>query len=184
MPGSPSLSQAVCWALVALVMAAGVLDLRMRRIPNWLTGSGIALGLALNGLQRGPWRGLRFSLAGMLLALGVYLLLYALRAMGAGDGKLMAAVGALTGWQNWFGIFLITSILGGVAALFFALARGRLKKTLWNVGFVLAEMKKGRPAYLANEELDVRGAKGLRLPHGAVIAAATLIYLSLASKWR
>jgi prepilin peptidase CpaA len=37
--------------------------------------------------------------------------------MGAGDVKLMAAVGALVGWRDWFGTFLITAIIGGAMAL-------------------------------------------------------------------
>ena len=37
-------------------------------------------------------------------------------------------------------------------------SRGRLQKTFFNVGFILSEMKSGRPAYLANEELDVKKA--------------------------
>ena len=54
-------------------------------------------------------------------------MLYALRAMGAGDVKLMAAVGSMVGWEDWFGIFIITAIVGGVAALLLVLFRGRLK---------------------------------------------------------
>jgi prepilin peptidase CpaA len=163
--------------LLALVLAAAIFDLRFRRIPNWLTGAGVILGFAANVFERGILRGLSFSLAGLCLALAIYLALYALHAMGAGDGKLMAAIGAIVGWKHWLGIFLVTAIFGGIAALALSIRRRCLRKTLWNVGFVLSEMKRGRPAYLANEELDVRSSKGLRLPHGAVIAAATLAYL-------
>jgi hypothetical protein len=59
--------------------------------------------------------------------------------------------------------------------------RGRVKKTLWNVVFVLTEMKNGRAAYLANEELDVRSTKAVGLPHGAVIAAATLVFVAMSA---
>jgi prepilin peptidase CpaA len=162
-----------------LVLIAAAFDLRFRRIPNWLTATGLALGLAINGFERGPAQGLLFSFEGLALGLAVYMLLYALRAMGAGDAKLMAAVGSLVGWKAWIAIFLITAILGGIAAVIVSLLRGRLKKTLWNAGFVLSEMKHGRPAYLANEELDVRSSKGLRLPHGAVIAAGTIVFVAL-----
>jgi hypothetical protein len=61
--------------------------------------------------------------------------------------------------------------------------RGRVKKTLWNVGFVLSEMKSGRAAYLANEELDVRSAKSVGLPHGVVIAAATLLFVAMSARF-
>ncbi len=179
MPVSP-LSPPIIWILLALVLTAAAYDLRFRRIPNWLTASGIVAGLALNTNERGLWTGLRFSLAGLALSLAIYLALYALHATGAGDGKLMAAVGSLAGWQSWIAIFLITAIIGGIAALALSISRGRLKKTLWNAGFVLSEMKRGRPAYLENEELDVRSSKGLRLPHGAVIACGTVTYLAIA----
>jgi len=125
--------------------------------------------------------GLRLSLAGLALGFGVYFLLYSMRAMGAGDVKLMAALGAMVGWQDWAGIFLITAIIGGFASLALMTLRGRVKKTLWNVGFVLSEMKSGRAAYLANEELDVRSGKALGMPHGAVIAAGTLVFLAMSA---
>ena len=93
----------------------------------------------------------------------------------------MAAVGACIGWHNWFGTFIITAILGGIMSLILAAARGRVKKTMWNVGFILTEMKSGRPAYLGKEELDVRSPKALGLPHGAVIAIGTIFFLALSA---
>jgi len=56
----------------------------------------------------------------------------------------------------------------------------RLAKTLWNVGYILSEMKSGRPAYLGKEELDVKNPRAVGLPHGAVIAVGTLFFLALA----
>jgi prepilin peptidase CpaA len=167
--------------LLAIVLVAAVYDVRYRRIPNWLTVSGVLLGLALNTFLYQGWPGLRLSLAGMAVGLGVYFVLYALRAMGAGDAKLMAAVGAIVGWRDWFGIFLITAIIGGLMALILVVTHGRVKKTMWNLSFIVSEMKSLRPAYLAKEELDVRSPKALGLPHGAVIAVSTVFFLALAA---
>lgn len=167
--------------LLAVVLGAAVYDVRYRRIPNWLTVGGVLIGLALNAFLYQGWPGQRHSLLGLAVGFGVYFLLYALRAMGAGDVKLMAAVGATVGWQDWFGIFLITAIIGGAMALMLVAARGRVKKTLWNVGFIISEMRSGRPAYMRKEELDVRSPKALGLPHGAVIAVGTLFFLALAA---
>ena len=61
-------------------------------------------------------------------------------------------------------------------------ARGRLKRTLFNVGFILSEMKHGRPAYVGKEELDVRSPKAIGLPHGGVIALATVFFLAVAAR--
>lgn len=166
-------------ALLVMLLAAAVFDVLYRRIPNWLTVSGVVFGIAINTVIGSPEGGLLFSLAGLAVGFGIYALLYALRAMGAGDVKLMAAVGALVGWERWFGIFFITALIGGVMALILVLARGRLKKTLFNVSFILSEMKSLRPAYLANEELDVKNKKALGLPHGAVIAVSTVFFLAL-----
>jgi prepilin peptidase CpaA len=171
--------QKVEMVLLVIMLAAAVFDVRYRRIPNWLTVGGVVLGVALNTVIGPPEAGLGFSLAGLGVAFGIYLALYALRAMGAGDVKLMAAIGALVGWERWFGIFFVTALIGGVMALILLLARRRLKQTLFNVGFILSEMKSLRPAYLAKEELDVRNKKAVGLPHGAVIAVSTVFYLAL-----
>jgi len=167
--------------LLTLVLAAALYDVRYRRIPNWLTAGSAGLGLALNAFLNQARAGMfKASLIGFAAAFGIYLVLYALRAMGGGDVKLMAAIGAIVGWPNWFGIFLVTSILGGIMAILLSLMRGRLMTTLFNVGFILHEMKSGRPAYVRKEELDVRSPKATSLPHGAVIAIGTLFFLALA----
>ena len=83
------------------------------------------------------------------------------------------------GWEDWFAIFVVTAILGGVLALLVMLLRGRVKKTIWNVGYILGEMRHGRPAYISREELDVKSPKSVGLPHGAVIAVGTIFFLAL-----
>jgi prepilin peptidase CpaA len=169
-------------ALLALVLAAAIYDVRYRRIPNWLTLSGVILGLGLNGFLNAARPGIfKSSMIGLGAAFGIYFVLYALRAMGAGDVKLMAAVGAVVGWPNWFGIFVVTAAIGGIMALMLIVMRKRFKKTIFNVGFILSEMKSGRPAYVGKEELDVRNPKAMGLPHGAVIAIGTLFFLAIAA---
>ena len=165
--------------LLIVLLAAAVFDVRYRRIPNWLTVGGVVLGIAMNTVIGPPLAGIGFALAGLGVAFGIYVLLYALHAMGAGDVKLMAAVGALVGWERWFGIFFVTALIGGVMAFILVVSRGRLKRTLFNVGFILSELKSLRPAYLAREELDVKNKKALGLPHGAVIAVSAVFYLAL-----
>ena len=69
--------------LVILVSIAGWIDIRSRRIPNWLTVAGVLAGLSLNGFLYG-WPGAWFALKGLGLAFLVYLPFFALRGMGAG----------------------------------------------------------------------------------------------------
>lgn len=168
--------------LLALVLAAAVFDVRYRRIPNWISVTGAVIGVGLNMFLYGGVPGFVFSLKGLALGFGIYFLLYALHAMGAGDVKLMGAVGALVGWENWFfGIFLVTAMVGGILAAVVAILRRRVKRTIWNMGFILGEMKSGRPAYVNREELDVKSSKSVGLPHGAVIAVGTIFFLALSA---
>ena len=166
---------------LAIVLTAAVYDVRYRRIPNWLTVSGVVIGFALNSFLYRGWPGFLFSLKGFALGFGLYFLLYALHAMGAGDVKLMAAVGALVGWEDWFGIFLATAILGGILAGLVMIFRKRVKKTVWNLGYILGEMKRGRAAYVTREEVDVKSPKSVGMPHGAVIAISSLFFFALAA---
>lgn len=164
--------------LTVLVLTAGVYDIVYRRIPNWLAASGLALGVSLNTFLF-EWAGLKASLLGIGFAFLIYFPLYLLRGMGAGDVKLMMAVGALAGPASWFAIFILTGILGGVIAIVLLLFRGRLRQTLWNVGFLLHRLMQFKAPYADHPELDVRSGQGVRLPHGAVIALGTMLFLTI-----
>jgi prepilin peptidase CpaA len=168
-------------ALIAVVFTAAAFDVRYRRIPNWLSVCGVVLGIGLNASVYGGLPGVAFALKGMALGFSIYFVLYALHAMGAGDVKLMAAVGALVGWQDWVGVFFAASILGGILALIVVVRRGRVRRTFRNVAFILSQMMRLRPAHLAREELDVRSPQAVSLPHGAVIAVAILFFLSISA---
>jgi len=166
--------------LVCTVLAAGVFDLRYRRIPNWLNLSAIALGLALNILLF-ALHGAVVALLGVGCSLLVYVPLYLLRGMGAGDVKLMAAVGAIVGPMNWLCIFLFTALLGGLVSLLYVVFRRRLHQTLLNLAFVVSELARVRLPASQEARLDIRHSEALRVPHGAVIALGAIIFLVLGS---
>ena len=162
--------------LVALVASAGIFDFCKRKIPNWLNLSGLTLGIGLNVfLLHGA--GLAHSCLGLVCAIAIYLPLYLLRGIGAGDVKLMAAVGAIVGPSNWLGIFLLTALLGGVLAVVLVGVKRRLYHTCWNVRLILQEMLHGRPPARNNPFLDVRNQSQLRMPHGTVIAVGAIAFL-------
>jgi prepilin peptidase CpaA len=173
--------QKVEMVLLLVLLCAAIYDVRYRRIPNWLNVTGVLIGLAVNWIIGPPDAGILFSLAGLGIAFGLYLVLYLLRAMGAGDVKLMAAVGALLGPSRWFGLFLVTAIIGGIMALVLVLMRRRTMKTFWNIGYILSEMRFGRAGFVNNPELDVRSSHSVGLPHGAVIAIGAIFYLAISA---
>lgn len=165
-------------ALALLVITAGVYDVLWRRIPNWLVLPGFLLGLGLNALLGSDYApGLKEAGLGAGLAFLVYFPLYLLGGMGAGDVKLMTAIGAIVGWKNWLVIFIFSGILGGVIALAIVLSKGRLRQTFWNLGYILWELAHLRSPRRSGEEFDVSSGKGLTMPHGAVVALGCLFFL-------
>jgi len=163
-------------------MTAAFFDLRYRRIPNWLVLAGLLLGLGLNGFLF-EWQGLLRSLEGMGLALVIYFPLYLLRGMGAGDVKLMAAVGAIVGWAAWLGIFFLTAIVGGIAAVALLTTRRQLRRGFSNAGYLVLQLLALRLPYARREELDVKSEKAVTLPHGVTIAWGSLLFLGAAWIW-
>jgi prepilin peptidase CpaA len=162
--------------LAALVLIAAFTDIRSRTIPNWLVLGGLAVGFAVNPFLFGL-AGLRIAGLGFLFATGVYLCFYLLHAMGGGDLKLMAAVGSIVGAQNWFSIFILTSIIGGVVALGMLLVRGGFGRTLSNIWHILKEFAHLRAPHATREEVDIDSSKARSMPHGVAICLGTLVYL-------
>ncbi len=164
-------------AVTVICFIGALTDLRSRRIPNWLTLGALPIGLLAGGIL-GGWPGLFLSFAGMVLALLIYFPLYLLRAMGAGDAKLMAAIGSFIGPVMWIHLFIFASILGGIVAVLFTLAKGQFKSTLGKSMNILRSLAYFQAPYAENPDLDIRSAKSLSLPHGAVIALAwfTLLF--------
>ena len=167
--------------LVLMVTLAAVYDIRFRRIPNWLVLTGLVLGLGLNTIWF-QWPGVRTSLLGIGLAFLIYFPLYLLRGMGAGDVKLMAAIGAIVGAADWLGIFVVSAVLGGIAATILLLSRGKLLNSLWNIGFLFQRLFSLKAPY-AREELDISSPRSLKLPHGVAIAGGSIIFLAAAWIW-
>ena len=120
----------VC-ALSAASLAA-VIDVFSRRIPNWLTLAAFTGGVVLNGWLNGTG-GVADALAGAVLGFALLLPFYAMRAMGAGDVKLLAAVGALLGPQVLVSVAVYGALVGGAMSLVVLLARGRLSVALSEV---------------------------------------------------
>lgn len=166
--------------LCAIVCVAGAYDLRYRRIPNWLNLTGVVLGLAFNSLLAG-WHGFFQALLGLALAFAIYFSLYLLRGMGAGDVKLMAAVGAIAGPVAWMGIFLVTALFGGVVSLVLIFWKKRFYQTFNNLAVIGVELLHLRAPASTDERLDIRNAQAMRLPHGAVITGGTVLFLFFCS---
>ena len=124
---------------VAFAVAAGVMDWRSRRIPNWLTVSGLLVGLAANA-GVGGLQGVKFSLLGAGLGLLLLLPFVFLRSLGAGDWKLAGALGAFVGWELLLSLLMGSVFVAGIMAFGLVIYKRRLMETLRNIGRMLASM--------------------------------------------
>lgn len=115
--------------LFGLLAVAVASDLRRHRIPNFLIVFGLVLGLASQAYAGGI-AGLGHGALGMLTGFGVFLPLYALGGMAAGDVKLMAMVGSFLPPQYAILAALFSLIAGGLCGLLLVLARGQVQQTL------------------------------------------------------
>jgi prepilin peptidase CpaA len=168
----------IIWAVtLAFTLYAAWFDWRTRRIPNWLTVSGFLAGIVLNSMLQG-WYGARQSLEGAGLALGLLLPLVLLRGLGAGDWKLMGAVGALMGWRPTLFVLVVSFAATALIGIIQMALTKRVKKTLWNL-FALA---KGFVTFgiRPNPEISLDNPALLKLPFGVAVAVATTFSFVLA----
>jgi len=147
-------------------------DVRTHRIPNWLTGPSILVGLLLH-LMVGGWKSLAGAALAGLIAGGVFLIFHLAGGMGAGDVKLMTAVSCLAGPSYVAEILVATALMGGVFAIIVAISRHRVKETLSNIG-VLA-IHHGTSGLRPHSNINVGNAERIRLPYGVAIASGVAI---------
>ena len=161
-------------AVAGLVLAASVSDLRSRSVPNALTLWAAAVAVVMHGLLNG-WSGALLAASGWTVGLALFFPLFALGGMGAGDVKLLAAIGAWLGPAGavWTGLY--GAIAGGIMALVVALARGYLGTAIRNVGAILRlwSLVGIQPI----EGLTLTNEASVRLPYALPLAVGALATL-------
>jgi prepilin peptidase CpaA len=164
--------------LLGFVGLAAIIDARTRRVPNRLVIAGAFIGALFQIFAPGG-AGWTSALAGIAVGMGIFLPLYALRAMGAGDVKLMGMVGAYLGPMGAFTAAVYVCVAGGVLALAMALLKGQLGRLCWNLrtmltGSILGAVIGGRM------EVVAPAASIGKLPYAVAIALGTFAYVLLA----
>ena len=172
----PTFLPVACAVIVATICL--VTDILKRRIFNVVTLPAAGIGLIL-GLVLGGWNGLLHSAGGMAVGFALMVLPYYVGGMGAGDVKLMAALGALLGLAPIVQIFLYTAIIGGVIAVVSALSRGTLKRAFrniadWTTSLIL---QKVGGVHGGLKEMQLAQTAGV-IPYGVAIALGLFSYLA------
>jgi len=117
--------------VIGILAWATVIDVRTRRIPNWLTGALLLSGVVQSFLPSHTVSPMQ-SLLGLLTGFGLTFVLFALSAVGAGDVKLLTGLGAWLGPQHVLAVFLLEKVLGMIIVLAQATRQGRLRALVRN----------------------------------------------------
>jgi prepilin peptidase CpaA len=162
--------------LVLVLAVAAAVDLRVRRIPNLVSGPAMVTGLVLNTLYFGA-DGLAASAAGLLVAGAVLLAPFALGGIGGGDVKLMSAVGALLGPRLALWGMALGMVLGGIVVAAHAARRGRLEDTFARLGTMVAAATLTRS--LVPLRVSAADPRAIALPYSVPLGLGTLAAVAL-----
>lgn len=171
--------------LVGLLLLAAYRDICEYRISNKLILLGLIAGISVNVILPQEIGGLGFqlSIAGASVGLLIFLPMYFIRAMGAGDIKLMAMVGTFVGPMPMVQITLFISMAGGLLALIVLFSKSKLAKFIHSYKFML--FRNQLSTTVGNLDTistsKVFSKTKARLPYGVAIAAGTFFYLFINS---
>jgi prepilin peptidase CpaA len=171
-----SLIEMILFLFLTIVLLIAVIsDIRLHKIPNWLTYPAMMGAIIYHTSTRGIG-GFLYSVEGVGAGFAVLIIFYLMGGMGAGDVKLMGAVGGLLGPKGVFTAFVFTAIMGGLYALALLTFHGHLKKTAKRYGAILK-------TFMLTKELiytaPAKFEKKPRLCYGVAIALGTLISVAL-----
>jgi prepilin peptidase CpaA len=158
-------------AALVLASVAAVVDVYTKRIPNVLTFGGAALALICHTWLHGL-AGLGESSAGLGVGLALFLPMFLLGGMGAGDVKLLGAVGAWLGPMGALWTGFMSVMAGGLLALVVAVKTRYLRRALQNLWGLLLFWRAAGIQPLPS--LTLESSKGPRVAYGLAIAAGTL----------
>jgi len=168
-----AIAKELFWIAPALLATvAGWKDLRTRRIPNWLTVPGLGIGIVLNSVI-GGWAGARNSLLGASLGLGILLPFVLMRSLGAGDWKLMGAVGAFVGPGPMIAVLVATFLVAGVMAVILVIWKKRVRQTARNLWRLLGAFL---AFHLPEPELTLDNPESVKVPFGVAVAVVVILY--------
>jgi prepilin peptidase CpaA len=166
-----SSTQLLFGAVFTLLLLAGcVSDVRSRKIPNELVLVILVGGWVFALLSADPWRAVRLSLAGTTIGFAIWIGFYVLGAIGAGDVKFFAAVGAWLGPSLTWRAALVAAVVGGILAIGMLLLEKRLGAAFRHIAMAASARTMAVVPDATSSSKENR-----RLPYGVALAVGALV---------
>jgi prepilin peptidase CpaA len=166
--GNQTVALAVLFIPMALIIT--YMDVRYRRIPNKLVLVTLVGGITLNTIFGGI-HGLIVSLGGFAVAFALMFAFHAFGTMGAGDVKLFAAIGAISGISLVLPTFLVVALTGGVLAILQMVYSGRVRTTMFGVLQFFYGLLPGQTV----PRFDIPADRSYTLPYAVPICFGSLL---------
>jgi len=160
--------------LVPLAIIIAYYDVRYRRIPNAFVLATLAGGLAINAIFSGL-PGIGASFTGCLLGFAMMFMLHVFGAMGAGDVKLFAAIGAVTGAQLVVPTFFVVVLTGGLLAVVSIVRSGMVRTTMHRVLQIFVGLLPGWQM----PKFAVPADRRYTIPYGVAITLGSIISIAI-----
>jgi prepilin peptidase CpaA len=160
--------------LVPLAGFIGYYDVRYRRIPNAFVLATLTAGVAMNGIF-GGLAGVAASFMGCLVGFALMFMLHIFGAMGAGDVKLFAAIGAVTGAPLVVPTFIVVILTGGLLAIVSIIREGMVMTTMHRVLQIFVGMLPGWQMPKFAVPVDRRHT----IPYGVAITMGSIISMAI-----
>jgi len=166
------------WEITLAVLLPGIVyaswvDYAQRRVPNWLNAALAATGLIMQAAYFG-WSGVGQGALGLAVGFGVLIVPWLMHGMGAGDVKLMMAIGCWLGpWLTLLS-FAAGAIVGGVAAVVMIACTGRAVHAYTNLQTIVTKMRRLDTAFGEFGGARTFGETSQLLPYGVPLTVGTM----------
>lgn len=178
------------WAATWVILVPGILyaswvDGKERRVPNWLNALLLLAGLLMQSLHH-EGRGAGIALAGAAVGFGVLIVPWLMHGMGAGDVKLMAAIGAWFGPWMTLWAYVAGALIGGVIAVAMILNSGKVKHATTNMNTIMVKLATPSAWFTEFGGAKTFGETSQLLPYGIplTIGSIAILIAHTAAWWR
>lgn len=159
--------------LIPAILYASWVDYAERRVPNWLNAAIALVGLIAQAAFAG-WEGVFVGLLGLAVGFAVLIVPWLMHGMGAGDVKLMMAIGCWLGpWLTLLS-FAVGGVIGGVAAVVMIVSTGRAVHAYTNLQTIYTKLRRWDTAFGEFGGARSFGDTSQLLPYGVPLTAGTI----------